>query len=153
LLPAHEAEAAVLPSADAPVADFREPGQAAQPVALVEAPVAAPTPVTVPTTSTPQPPAETAAPPLTHAALPQFSPALFVVVYLGMAAGFLAWWLAGAFRLWRLCRTCAAVPAPVTEVFRELAGSAGRGVRLLASDCLDLPLTFGWRRPVIVLPA
>ena len=41
----------------------------------------------------------------------------------------------------------------VESLFEGIAGSAGQRVRLGMSDRISLPLTFGWLRPVILLPA
>lgn len=80
------------------------------------------------------------------------TPRLLVLTYLGLALALVAWWLAGVVKLVRLCRSTYHAPPAAQALFEAVAGPAGRGVRLLASDRLDLPLTFGWRRPVIVLP-
>src|SRR5437660_729294 len=52
----------------------------------------------------------------------------------------------------RLARACSPAPAEVAELLERIAGPGARRVRLLASDRLDLPVMFGWRRPAIVLP-
>src|SRR5439155_9024939 len=61
-------------------------------------------------------------------------------------------WLVGLARLRRLCHSATPVPPWVAALFDGVAGRAGRRVRLLMTDRLDLPLTFGWRAPVILLP-
>src|SRR5262249_45792385 len=51
-----------------------------------------------------------------------------------------------------LLRSTTQAPEQVVASFRQVSGSAGENVRLLTSERIDLPLTFSWRRPVIVLP-
>jgi beta-lactamase regulating signal transducer with metallopeptidase domain/protocatechuate 3,4-dioxygenase beta subunit len=80
------------------------------------------------------------------------TPLALVLGYAAIAAGFLVWWLAGLVKLWRLYRSTYPAPLVALDVLREIAGEASKGVRLLASDRLDLPLTFTWRRPIILLP-
>src|SRR5262249_39781305 len=80
------------------------------------------------------------------------TPQMIVGVYCTFSAGLLIWWLVGLMRLVRLCRTTTPAPEQVVALYRHIAGKAGEGVRLLCSDRIDLPLTFSWRRPVIVLP-
>jgi hypothetical protein len=80
-------------------------------------------------------------------------PLPLVVAYLGVAAGFVVWWLAGLVQLLRLCRFSYPAPEHVVAVFQRIAGPGGRRVRLLASDRIELPLMFGWPRSVIIVPA
>ena len=100
--------------------------------------------------SEPAPPAAEAPQVATVAAPP--APLLVVLTYLGLTAAFGLWWLAGIVKLRRLTRSCYPAPAEVAELLDQIAGPAARRVRLLASDRLDLPVMFGWRRPAIVLP-
>jgi len=79
-------------------------------------------------------------------------PLPLVFAYAGLATGFLVWWLAGLMKLVRLHRSTYPAPALAADLFRAIAGPAGERVRLLASNRLDLPLTYNGRRPVIVLP-
>jgi beta-lactamase regulating signal transducer with metallopeptidase domain/5-hydroxyisourate hydrolase-like protein (transthyretin family) len=82
------------------------------------------------------------------------SPALLLVLsYLGLTAVFALWWLAGMVKLRQLCRSTNPAPTEAVEVLERIAGPAAHNVRLLVSDRLDLPLMFGWHKPVIVLPA
>jgi beta-lactamase regulating signal transducer with metallopeptidase domain/5-hydroxyisourate hydrolase-like protein (transthyretin family) len=99
-------------------------------------------------------PAAVAVTPQTASLWPDVSlPVLLLLVY-GLAGGWLFLrWLAGFIELVRLRRKARPVPAFVRELFRSLAGSAGERVELLASDHLAVPVTFGWRRPVLVVPA
>lgn len=81
------------------------------------------------------------------------APRLLVLAYLGLTSVFVLWWLAGFVKLKRLCRSTQPAPALATELLEQIAGPAGRHARLRVSDRLDLPIMFGWRRPVILLPA
>ena len=77
-----------------------------------------------------------------------------MVVAYGAGAALIALrWLVGLARLRRLARGAGPVPPWVAALFDAVAGREGRRVRLLMTDRLDLPLTFGWRAPVILLPA
>jgi beta-lactamase regulating signal transducer with metallopeptidase domain len=116
-------------------------GKLAEATTLV-GPAAAPSEAAPPATEVPQA-AAVAAPP---------APLLLVLAYLGLTSAFGLWWLAGVVKLRRLYRSCYPAPALAAELLEQIAGPAGRQVRLLASDRLDLPLMFGWRRPAIVLP-
>jgi beta-lactamase regulating signal transducer with metallopeptidase domain/protocatechuate 3,4-dioxygenase beta subunit len=80
------------------------------------------------------------------------TPQMIVGIYLALSAGLLAWWLFGLTRLALLCRKTTPAPAHVRAVLLQMAGTAGERVQLLCSDRIDLPFTFSWRRPVIVLP-
>jgi protocatechuate 3,4-dioxygenase beta subunit len=62
-------------------------------------------------------------------------------------------WLLGLALLWHLQRNSTPVPRCVTGLFYEVAGLFGRGVQLLMSERISVPLVFGWRRPVILVPA
>ena len=69
------------------------------------------------------------------------------LVAAGMAAR-LAWFGMGLWRLGRLRRGALATPLPA-----GLAGRWGGQARLLLSEEVASPVTFGWRRPVVLLPA
>ncbi len=58
----------------------------------------------------------------------------------------------GAWRLGQIVRTSAAVPEWVDRLLTEIQGESKRPVRVLASEKIPSPLTFGRRRPVILLP-
>jgi beta-lactamase regulating signal transducer with metallopeptidase domain/protocatechuate 3,4-dioxygenase beta subunit len=76
----------------------------------------------------------------------------FVVGYGFMVAVLFARALIGLARLSWLRRGAYAVPPAVVEAFEAIAGGAGRRVRLLASDDVELALVCpGWR-PTILLP-
>ena len=79
--------------------------------------------------------------------------AFALTAYAAVSAGLAAWWLLGQILLWRVTRAARPVPPEIHEVFREISGPAGRPVLLLESDTVDLPFTFTWARPVIVLPS
>lgn len=84
----------------------------------------------------------------------------------GVYAWILAVWLVGALtlasrltmgalRLRALARAARPVTGGRLRTFEMLkpVGAARRDVRLLESDAFAVPATYGWRRPVIVLPA
>jgi beta-lactamase regulating signal transducer with metallopeptidase domain/protocatechuate 3,4-dioxygenase beta subunit len=105
-----------------------------------------PAPATEPTPAPPEPPqlAATVSWPST--------PQLIVATYATLASAFVLFWLVGLGKLLRLYWSTYAAPPHAVEMFQSIARQAGSSVRLLASDRLDLPLTFTGRRPVIVLP-
>jgi hypothetical protein len=104
-----------------------------------------------PSSLPPAPAVET--PPQEPVAAGRRAPEVLLFAYLVLASASVLWWLAGVVQLRNLCRTARPAPAAAAELLGQIAGPAGRRVRLLASDRLDLPIMFGWRRPVIVLPA
>src|SRR5262245_51924683 len=66
-----------------------------------------------------------------------------VVAFYGLfAAGLALWTLYGLLVLLRLYRSALPVPRQVADLFRDMAGRAGERVRLVASDRIELPLTF-----------
>jgi hypothetical protein len=79
-------------------------------------------------------------------------PPILVIAYLGLVGGVLGWWLLGLLKLRWLYHSTYPAPLHAVGLFRKIAGPAGDGVALLVSDRLDMPLTFTWRRPIIVLP-
>jgi Zn-dependent protease with chaperone function len=78
--------------------------------------------------------------------------AFALAAYAALSAGLAAWWLLGQLLLWRITRLARPVPPAIDEVFREISGPVGRAVLLQESQTVDLPFTFTWLRPVIVLP-
>jgi len=78
--------------------------------------------------------------------------AVALAAYAAVSAGLAAWWLLGQILLWRVTRVARPVPPGIQEVFGEISGPAGRAVLLLENDTVELPFTFTWARPVIVLP-
>jgi beta-lactamase regulating signal transducer with metallopeptidase domain/protocatechuate 3,4-dioxygenase beta subunit len=111
----------------------------------------APRPVTVsPTEAAPTAPVIPAAE--TPRVDTRFLSALVVTIYGCVVAGLAGWWLIGLGRLLRIYRSASAVPSNVVALFREIAGPAGGSVQLLASERVELPLTFTAWRPVILLP-
>jgi beta-lactamase regulating signal transducer with metallopeptidase domain len=80
------------------------------------------------------------------------TPLVVVIVYGCAVLGLILWWLAGMVQLYRLHATTYSVPSTVADLFRSIAGPTAESVRLLASDRIELPLTFSGWRPVIVLP-
>jgi beta-lactamase regulating signal transducer with metallopeptidase domain len=139
-----ESEPAVVvrePAQSKPLLD-RSKDQRAEDATDIAAPIAS---------SEPMPAAETPMP-ASHAA--RFStPMLAVLAYFSLTSVFVFWWLAGVIKLRRLYHTTYPAPAIASELLEQIAGPQGRRVRLLVSDHLEQPITFGWQRPVIVLPA
>lgn len=62
------------------------------------------------------------------------------------------WGLAGLCRRSSLQRRGRAPSTALLRVFQQVAGSAGSRVRLIVSDAIDSPMTWGTLRPVIVVP-
>jgi beta-lactamase regulating signal transducer with metallopeptidase domain len=75
-----------------------------------------------------------------------------LAAYAAGSAGLAAWWLMGHVLLRRIIRKARPVVPDLHEIFRSISGPAGDGVLLLESGTVDLPFTFSWARPVIVLP-
>jgi beta-lactamase regulating signal transducer with metallopeptidase domain len=75
-----------------------------------------------------------------------------LALYAAAATAFCLRWLKGVVNLLRLKRAARPAPAAAMEMFAAIAGSDGRRVALLVSPRIDAPITFGWRRPVILLP-
>ena len=72
------------------------------------------------------------------------------------AAAFGAWVLAGAWSTRRLARDATEVTSPAwLDALREVRRDLGirRPVRLLRGDHAVMPMTWGWRRPVVLVPA
>jgi beta-lactamase regulating signal transducer with metallopeptidase domain len=72
--------------------------------------------------------------------------------YTILAVGFFAWWLLGQILLRRVARAARPVAGEILEVLHAIAGPKGQKVVVLESGAVDLPFTFTWARPVIVLP-
>jgi beta-lactamase regulating signal transducer with metallopeptidase domain/protocatechuate 3,4-dioxygenase beta subunit len=72
--------------------------------------------------------------------------------YIILAGCVLVWWLVGLVKLVQLYGSTYPAPPHTLELFLEIAGQGAGKALVLASDRLDLPLTFTWRRPIIVLP-
>jgi protocatechuate 3,4-dioxygenase beta subunit len=153
-LGAPRADAAPAPGADrpGPAPGVQDPaGPAPPPAAAGRPPEGNDTAVTL---SPPLPTASPAAlaPREEAAGTDVLTPQILLYSYLGLASASALWWLAGAVRLWRLYRTSRPAPAVAAWLLARIAGAAGRRVCLRASDRLELPILFGWRRPVILLP-
>src|SRR5262249_3462050 len=77
---------------------------------------------------------------------------VILLAYGSIVAALLARMLTGFRYLAWLRREAYPAPPQAADLFRKIAGPAGRRVRLLASDTIELPLTFlGWQ-PTILLP-
>jgi beta-lactamase regulating signal transducer with metallopeptidase domain len=92
-----------------------------------------------------------AAPATASGSLPA-APLVIVLAYAAVALGLGLWWLVGLVELIRLQVAACPAPPAVADLFRRLAGPAGDGVQLLVSDRVELPITFCFWRPVILLP-
>ena len=79
-------------------------------------------------------------------------PQLAVALYWISVAVLVGRWSAGLMRLTRVRRTTEPVPAWVSGVLRQIAGPAAERVQVLATSMIEVPITCGWRRPVILLP-
>ncbi len=103
------------------------------------------------------PPSDAAPSALLNVPSPGPGPLLFgtfalVLSYGCVVVALLARALLGLARLSWLRRTAHPAPQAVLDLFEEIAGDAGRGVRVLASDAVELALVCpGWR-PTILLP-
>jgi len=68
------------------------------------------------------------------------------------AAFFVAEWVIGTARLRRLVLSAADASPAAGEMWDAISLGSGRRVRLLVSTEITTPLTFGWWRPVVVIP-
>ena len=80
--------------------------------------------------------------------------AIILLAYSGIAGGMLLWWMLGLLRLLHLKRKSRPAGEDVSAMFRQIAGddTLAKRVQLRISDNVPAPLTFGFRKPVIVLP-
>jgi beta-lactamase regulating signal transducer with metallopeptidase domain len=76
----------------------------------------------------------------------------FVLALIGACWG-AAWLAIGLFRLRGLLGRCRPASPEVQRLLREIQGDSTRPVELLTSTEIQIPFTYGIRRPVIVLPA
>lgn len=79
-------------------------------------------------------------------------PSALVVFYAAGATGVLLHWLLGVVQLVRLQRTAAPAPPLARRMLLAIAGPSAQPALLVTSRRVDTPITFGWRRPIIVLP-
>jgi beta-lactamase regulating signal transducer with metallopeptidase domain len=77
---------------------------------------------------------------------------IVLTAYGALSAGMAAWWLFGQMLLWRVTRAARPARPEICDAFCEISGPPGRDVFLLESDMVELPFTFTWARPVVVLP-
>jgi beta-lactamase regulating signal transducer with metallopeptidase domain len=145
-------EAETDPDTDSPPSG-PPPGPLASPSWQPESPV----PASEPTPASSEAVAAPIDPPMLDApGKPLELPSLSLVAVVAFAVGtalYAGRWLLGLILLARLQRSAGPVPPRVETLFESFAGPAGRRVRLRMSDRISLPLTFGWLRPVILLPA
>lgn len=78
---------------------------------------------------------------------------LLVAAYLGSLLLLTLWWLIGLGRLLVLHRSARPAPQVLLEMLAELQSDKQRNIRLLTSDRVGSPITWGYFRPVILLPA
>ncbi|HET6880324.1 MAG TPA: M56 family metallopeptidase [Pirellulales bacterium] len=67
-------------------------------------------------------------------------------------AWFVAQWLLGVCWLRRMAARAVPAGAAVQAVWASVVGGGGRTVRLLVSNDVDTPLTYGFLRPTVVIP-
>jgi carboxyl-terminal processing protease len=87
--------------------------------------------------------------PTSHAA------AWMVIIWLGGVLLSVAWLVAGWLSLARLARSCQRIhEGPLLDALAQASAELGlrRRVRLLASDTRSIPMTWGFLRPVVLLP-
>ncbi len=99
---------------------------------------------------------EAAAPVPAAARAPVAAGSTLLVLWGLGAAAVGAWLLTGAWSMRRLARDATPVTSPDwTDSLREAREGLGvlRPVRLLRSDRAVMPMTWGWRRPVVLVPA
>jgi len=79
-----------------------------------------------------------------------------VLIWGGVAAGLAAVFCLGGLSLWRTGRSARRITSgPLADLLRETARQAGvrHPVVLLVSDCRSMPMTWGVRRPRLLLPS
>ena len=69
------------------------------------------------------------------------------------ALSLLAQWGIGLAALRRLYRSARGSTLDLEVAWNSLPGARGRDVELRISSAVDAPLTFGWRRPVVIVPS
>lgn len=81
--------------------------------------------------------------------------AVWAWVWASIAAGLLAFWMAGQLLVRRLGRRCCPAPAAQRDLLRDCTRRLGihRPVRLLLCREESIPMTWGWILPTILLPA
>eukprot|EP00913_Durusdinium_trenchii_P005685 g5303.t1 len=81
-------------------------------------------------------------------------PGLVLLAYAGIAGGLLLWSCVGMLRLFRLKRRSEPAPEEVAAALIRISGASALAARtqVRISDSVPGPLTYGWYRPVIVLP-
>lgn len=77
---------------------------------------------------------------------------VLIAIHAAASLWFFAQWLVGVAALRRLCRLAYGSTLDLEVAWNSLPGACGRDVELLISPAIDAPLTFGWRRPVVVVP-
>lgn len=79
-------------------------------------------------------------------------PQALVAVWAFAAGATILWWLAGMWSRASLLRGGHAPSAALLHAFHDISGPSGSRVRLIVSDAIDSPITWGAIRPVIVVP-
>lgn len=75
-----------------------------------------------------------------------------VLTYLGAVMAMVVWWLTGLWRRNSLERSAGPASIELQALFARMSGPSGRRVRLLVSDRISGPMTWGLIRPVIIVP-
>jgi beta-lactamase regulating signal transducer with metallopeptidase domain/uncharacterized GH25 family protein len=78
--------------------------------------------------------------------------ALACTLYLAAVGALALRWLVGLGQLARLSRRTPAAPEAVHRLLLAVGGKAARNTAVRVSDEIAVPITFSWRRPVIVVP-
>ncbi len=79
-------------------------------------------------------------------------PEMLVPVWLTSMCIMALWILAGLWVRFSLQRRACAASPGLQRIFEDIAGPAGKNVRVIVSEAIDSPITWGTRRPVIVVP-
>jgi beta-lactamase regulating signal transducer with metallopeptidase domain len=78
--------------------------------------------------------------------------AVVALVHLSAIVFYLCEWSVGKIRLRRLVHAAQPASPAVQRIWNQVTDGRGQHVKLLASAAVDTPLTFGWLKPVVVIP-
>lgn len=104
---------------------------------------------------------ESLAPPVTHTLNAPQSAGIssigvttwIVLAYLGAVLTMIVWWMVGLTRRILLERSANVASSELQQLFVSMAGPTSRRVRLLVSNRITGPMTWGLVRPVIIVPS